>query len=94
MKAITSVYDLANPDGLLSVRFFNSEAGYKKVKQKNLSWLWKKFTYGGVTRIGSSLSEKVLDRFVWIQPKMTKPLLVMMVTDGAVSPISRVFGYK
>lgn len=65
MKAITEVYDLANPNGLLSVRFFNTDLSYIKVRQKNVSWVCKKCTYGGVTRMGSSLSEKVLDSYVW-----------------------------
>lgn len=86
MEAITSIYDLANPNGILSVQFFNSDIGFKNITQKNLPWLWERCSYGGVTRIGSALGEKILNRFV--VPEMKKPLLVMIVTDGAVSSFS------
>lgn len=86
MKAITEVYDLANDSGLLSVRFFNSDQSFIKVKSKNVYSVWKKCLYGGVTRIGSALSERVLDKYVWA-PGMKKPLLVMTITDGAVSSL-------
>ncbi|KAL0635218.1 hypothetical protein Q9L58_005864 [Maublancomyces gigas] len=84
MKAITEVYDLANDFGLLSVRFFNSDQSFIKVKSKNVYSVWKKCLYGGVTRIGSALSERVLDKYVWAPAGMKKPLLVMTITDGAV----------
>lgn len=85
MKAITEVYDLANDLGLLSVQCFNSDMSIVKVKNKNVYSVWKKCTYGGVTRIGSALREKILDRYVWGPVPMKKPLLVMTITDGAVS---------
>lgn len=84
MNEITTVYDLANSDGLLSVRFFNSNFGSSNIQNKHLPWLWKQCQYFGITAIGSALRKKILNRFVWGR-EMKKPLLVMIITDGAVS---------
>jgi len=39
-------------------------------------------SYGGLTRIGTTLREKVLDKFA--NSKQSKPLLVLIVTNRAV----------
>jgi len=83
IQEITSVYDLANEDGITSIKFLNAKGGIRKVKNKNWKKHFKDREYTSVTRIGSALSTKVLDRFVWAE-KMTKPLLVMTITDGVV----------
>lgn len=84
MQGITSVYDLANPNGIRAVKFINAKQGIRNYKNKS----WKKNfgtrRYDGMTRIGTALKAKILDQLVWKDP-MTKPLLVMIITDGDVS---------
>lgn len=84
VEEITSIYDLANPQGLKSVKFFNNKRGYKQINHKNCSRILSQIRYEGLTRIGTSLKKKILDRFVWRDP-MKKPLLVMIITNGEVS---------
>lgn len=84
LEAITSIYDLANTTGLASIRFLNSNTSYEDIKQRDLSRMWEHIVFSGVTKIGSALSKKVLDHFVWSVSKLKKPLLVMTITDGVV----------
>lgn len=85
LKEITKVYQLANPDGIKSIRFLNGEKGKRNVKSNRVKDLLKDHRFRGVTRIGTQLEKKVLDRFVWNRKEpMKKPLLVMTITDGAV----------
>ncbi|KAH0603261.1 uncharacterized protein H6S33_008265 [Morchella sextelata] len=80
---ITRIYDYANEKGIKSVKFLNEKKGIANVKNKNWKRNFKNKVYNGVTKIGTSLSQKVLDKFVWGET-MTKPLLVMIITDGDV----------
>ena len=41
-------------------------------------------SYGGLTRIGTALKERILDKFAIGNPIQSKPLLVLIVTDGGV----------
>ena len=79
---ITEIYSMANPSGLLAMRFMNSRVGKKNWTGKSQEYL-DHHSYGGVTRIGTELKKKILDRFVIGKPQ-SKPLLVLIVTDGAV----------
>lgn len=81
---ITKVYDYANENGIKSVKFLNAKRGVMNIKNKNWKKQFDKIVYNGVTRIGTSLNLKILEKFVWGET-MTKPLLVMIVTDGDVS---------
>lgn len=83
METITSVYDLANPNGILSVRWLNGAQGKRNVTQNKVAEMLGSHNYYGVTQIGTALSKKVLQRFIWERPA-PKPLLVMVVTDGEV----------
>ncbi|KAI5839385.1 hypothetical protein DFP73DRAFT_634587 [Morchella snyderi] len=83
IDAITRVYDLANENGMKSVEFFNGDDGIENVKNKNWEINFNERVYNGVTKIGTSLSQKILNRFVWGR-EMKKPLLVMIITDGDV----------
>jgi hypothetical protein len=83
---ITRIYDYANEKGIKSVKFLNEKKGIANVKNKNWKRNFKNKVYNGVTKIGTSLSQKVLDKFVWGET-MTKPLLVMIITDGDVSSV-------
>ncbi|KAL0630726.1 hypothetical protein Q9L58_010425 [Maublancomyces gigas] len=81
MAEITSVYDLANPRGIRSVKFINSKKGFMNIRRGHLKKNFGSLKYDGMTRIGSALKERILTPHVWANP-MTKPLLVMIITDG------------
>lgn len=84
VEDITSVYDLANPSGIRSIEFVNRATGLWHVRSED----WRKESsgvqYDGMSRIGTALKLKILDQYVW-KNKMTKPLLVIIITDGDVS---------
>lgn len=83
MQEITAIYDLANPKGIRAVKFFNAKQGLMDVKNKDWRSHFDRIKYDGVTRIGIALKTKILEHFVW-KTVMTKPLLVMIMTDGDV----------
>lgn len=83
LTEIAKVYDLACPDGIKSVKFFNTGKGKKDITEQKVAVMLKDQSYWGTTKIGWALERKVLQNFVWKQA-MTKPLLVMTITDGAV----------
>ena len=80
---ITEVYKLANESGILAMRFMNSGGGKRNWTGESQEYL-DQHSYGGVTRIGTELKKKILDKFVIGNPNQKKPLLVIIVTDGAV----------
>jgi len=84
LTQICRIFDLANPKGLTSVRFFNGRRGIKDFTEEKVSRL-DEHIWEGVTPIGTELKRKILDPFVF-KPKepMKKPLLVMVITDGEV----------
>lgn len=83
MKEITAVYDLANTKGIKSIKFLNTKKGLRNIKSTNWKKKFDAHDYDGMTRIGTSLQKKILDKFVW-EEEMIKPLLVMIITDGDV----------
>lgn len=84
MTEITKVYDLANPQGILSIRFLNTLKGKRNANKEKAVALLKGHSYWGSTKIGTVLDKKVLQRFVWGPDPLKKPLLVMTITDGDV----------
>jgi len=80
---ITDIYKLANGSGILGLRFMNSRGGKPNWTGKSKDYL-DKHEYGGVTRIGTELHRKILKKFAMNKPNQSKPLLVLIVTDGAV----------
>jgi len=80
---ITDIYQMANESGILAMRFMNGRRGKKNWTGKSQEYL-NEHSYGGLTRIGTALKEKILDLFVIGNPNQSKPLLVLIVTDGAV----------
>ncbi|PUU80840.1 hypothetical protein B9Z19DRAFT_1078446 [Tuber borchii] len=80
---ITGIYSLANESGVFAMRFMNRGGGKKDWKEKSEIYL-SEHQYGGATRIGVELKRKILDKFVIRNPNQSKPLLALIVTDGAV----------
>ena len=80
---ITETYSMANESGILAMRFMNSKRGKKNWTGKSKEYL-DHHQYGGVTRIGTELKKKLLDKFVIGNRNQNKPLLVLIVTNGAV----------
>lgn len=84
LKDITEIYDLANPEGILSVRFTSTSKGKRGVRSSEAATLLETHKYQGVARVGTQLEKKILNEFVWGPKAMTKPLLVIVITDGSV----------
>ena len=80
---ITEIYLMANKSGILAMRFVNGYRGKKNWTGKSREYL-DRHDYSGIARIGTSLKEKILDRFVIRNTNQSKPLLVLIVTDRAV----------
>ena len=80
---IMEIYLMAGESGILAMRFMNSRRGKENWARKSKAYLDRQ-CYGGPSRIGTALKERILDRFAIGNSKQTKPLLVVIVTDGAV----------
>lgn len=97
LNAIADIYNLARDRGIMTVRFLNATKGKKNVTAQTVKTVIKGHDYGGVTRIGTELKKKILDKFV-LGIEMKKPLLIMVITDGAVrdTPLFflRIYGYE
>lgn len=92
MEEITKVYDLANKNGIQSIRFINAPKGRKNVVFTKVESVFENRVYNGTTMIGTALERKLLQPFVTKRKEeMTKPLLIMVVTDGMVSPVQITF---
>lgn len=83
ISLISDVYTLARPQGLVSLKFFNNPPGYKNITPKKVPKAIAEHRFSGVTRIGSELKLKILNQYAQLKD-MKKPLLVMIITDGAV----------
>ena len=80
---ITKIYSMANKTGILAMRFLNDSGGKKNWTGKSRKYL-ERHSYSGLTRIGTELKKKILDIYAIRNAKQSKPLLVLIVTDGAV----------
>ena len=87
---ITEIYSMANESGILAMRFLNGSRGKKNWTGKSQEYL-DHHSYGGVTRIGTELKKKILDIFAIGNLDQSKPLLVLIVTDGAVCLSPKIF---
>lgn len=85
LNEICKIYSLANETGIQSVRYLNHRQGKGNVGLKDVKEVISRCAYTGVTRIGTELHRRVLSTLV-LNPKvpMSKPLLVIIVTDGTV----------
>lgn len=87
LKGVCEVYDLSHDDGIPSVSFFNKATTEENVKKDDVAALKTKTPWQGLTRIGTELKKKVLDKHVFdgkIVREMDEPLLVIVITDGEV----------
>jgi len=80
---VTEIYCMANESGILSMRFMNSYRGKRNWTGKSKDYL-DRHCFGGPSRIGTALKERILDPLVIGNPNQSKPLLVLIVTDGVV----------
>lgn len=83
INEIATIYDLARPQGIRSIKFFNAPQGKKNVNRKTCNTSLRGHNFGGLTRVGTVLQKSILDKFVFGE-QMKKPLLIMTVTDGEV----------
>lgn len=86
LTEICKIYSLANETGVKAVRYLNHRRGKGNVKVDDVLEVVKRCAHTGLTRIGTELHRRILNDLV-LKPKvdMSKPLLVMIVTDGTVS---------
>ena len=80
---ITKICSMANESGILAMRFMNSMGGKKNWTGRSQKYL-DGHSYGGMARIGTELKKKILDIYAIRNSKQSKPLLVLIVTDGGV----------
>ncbi|KAI5817325.1 hypothetical protein BZA77DRAFT_39340 [Pyronema omphalodes] len=87
LRGICEVYELSHDDGIPSVSFFNDPKTEEKIKKDDVAALEGKTSWQGLTRIGTELKKKVLDKHVFdgkTVREMDEPLLVIVITDGEV----------
>lgn len=88
LEEITKIYDLANKTGIMSLRFIDNPRGRKNVVYSKVDRVFQGRAYNGIRRIGTALDKKVLQPFVTKRrEQMKKPLLIIVIADGAVSPV-------
>jgi len=86
---ITEIFSMANESGILAMRFMNSYRSKENWTGKSKDYL-DHHNYGGLARIGTALKERILDRFAIGNPNQSKPLLVIIVTNGVVCLCSNI----
>ena len=79
---IKEICSTANRSSTLAMRFMNRARDIENWAREKQEYL-DHDSYGGLTRIGTEL-KKILDNFAVGSPNQSKPLLVLIVTDGAV----------
>lgn len=73
----------SSTEGLKFIKFFNNpKRSCRDVRLPKINGLFKNLEYDGLTRIGTSLKEKVLSEYK--NKYAEKPLIVLIVTDGEV----------
>ncbi|PWW79091.1 hypothetical protein C7212DRAFT_22977, partial [Tuber magnatum] len=80
---IAKIYSMAKGDGFLALRFMNARWGRKDWAEGSSRVYLETTIAGGVTRIGTELKKKILDPLVIGGGDQKKPLLVLIITDGA-----------
>jgi len=88
LEEVTKIYTLARSSGIVSVQFFNNRTGRQNVTPQEEDIL-SDIVSTGLTMIGTQLKKKILEPFVCKMPGNpedagSKPVLVMVITDGDV----------
>ena len=83
IKEISDIYSMANGPNTHTIHFLNTREVKKGTDEKWESYLGR-HEFGGVTRIGTELKKQILDKFVIGNSNQSKPLLVLILTDGTV----------
>lgn len=84
LRNVARIYQLARPEGIKDVRFLNSINKAPNIRVGMVKGMMSAHQFRGQTRIGTELKRKVLKDYV--SATMQKPLLVVTITDGDVSP--------
>lgn len=86
LNIINSIYKhAAEPDtGIRAIRFINNYDDKDNFLGEP-SKIIDNHYFGGTTKIGTELHKKILKPLVLGETPMKKPLLIMVITDGAVS---------
>jgi hypothetical protein len=83
LERVLQVYSLANDKGITSIQFSNIKDKEENIRAKELIGdLLKRYHLSYPACLGTELKEKVLDRLV--HHDMSRPLLVLVITDGNV----------
>lgn len=84
IELVTEYCSMANESGILAKLFMTSNGN-----RNDWPGSWEEYQehhgYGSLARIGTALQSKILDQFALGNRDQSKPLLVLIVTDGAVS---------
>jgi len=80
---ITEIYSMANESGIVAMRFLNHKGGRINWTRKSRKYL-DRHMYSGSRRVGTELKGKILDHYVIGKANQSKPVLVLLVTNGAV----------
>lgn len=84
MQVIAFIYCQSQSTGKIkSIKYLNADNGPDNVDATTAAAPRAANLFSGVTRIGTELEKKILTPLV--QATMTRPLLVMVITDGDVS---------
>ena len=83
MDHITEIYSMANESGILAMHFMNDSGLKRKWNGKSRKCL-DRHILDALVRIGTELERKILDLYVSDYHNLSKPLLVLTVTAGAV----------
>lgn len=94
LDVISHIYSFASEHKqgkIRSIRFLNSRKEGENVDYAGAKALLKRHSFLGMTKIGTNLKGKILDPLV--NEHMKRPLLVMVITDGAVRSSNHSISY-
>lgn len=83
VQRIASICTQVVPDHLgVHLRFINKEpSNANNLRLDHVKSIMSRIEAGGTTEIGTNLRKRILDPLVY-QTKMTRPILVSIITDG------------
>lgn len=87
IRAVTKAYSSihAPTDGVRAIRFLNSNEKFDGVKPEDLDQLHiKTRRFRGNSKVATALKNQVFKEFIPENGQLENPLLIMVLTDGAV----------